>query len=385
MTRTPHGPLAGDEFLARAVADTVLPLSGTAEDFAALHELDPLLELIGDARCVLIGESTHGSHEFYHLRAQLTKRLIVERGFAAVAAEADWPDAYRVNRYVRGLGSDEEAIDALADFKRFPAWMWRNSDMLDFVGWLRSHNDPLAPEVRVGFYGLDLYSLHASIEAVLAYLDRTDPIAAKRARYRYGCFEQFGEDPQAYGSAAAFDLEAACEKAVVRQLLDLERQRDDLLRRDGIVAADAHFAAEQNARVVKNAERYYRSMFLGRVSSWNLRDTHMADALDELFAHLERHRRGAKVVVWAHNSHVGDARATQMGEIGEITLGQLTRERRPNDDAVLIGFSTYAGTVTAASDWGARAERKRVREALPESYEALLHAALVPNFILPLR
>ncbi len=247
---------------------TAHPLRGAAQDF------DPLIELAEDARIVLIGEATHGTHEFYRQRAQLTKRLILEKGFVAVAAEADWPDAYRVNRYVRGIGHDSEAEESLRGFKRFPAWMWRNADVLDFVGWLREHNDELDASEKVGFYGLDLYSLHASIEAVLQYLEKTDPEAAKRARYRYACFEHFGEDPQAYGYAASFGLSPNCEREVIEQLLEMRDRRRDLLKRDGLAVEDELFEAEQNARVVKNAEEYYRAMFLGRVSSWNLRDTH---------------------------------------------------------------------------------------------------------------
>ena len=357
---------------------TAHPLRGAAQDF------DPLIELAEDARIVLIGEATHGTHEFYRQRAQLTKRLILEKGFIAVAAEADWPDAYRVNRYVRGIGHDSEAEESLRGFKRFPAWMWRNADVLDFVGWLREHNDELDASEKVGFYGLDLYSLHASIEAVLQYLEKTDPEAAKRARYRYACFEHFGEDPQAYGYAASFGLSPNCEREVIEQLLEMRDRRRDLLKRDGLAVEDELFEAEQNARVVKNAEEYYRTMFLGRVSSWNLRDTHMADTLDALLAHLDPRVGKAKVVVWAHNSHVGDARATQMGEAGELNIGQLARERHPGE-ARLIGFSTYHGTVTAASDWGGPAERKRIRPALPGSYEELFHQAGTPAFLLVLR
>jgi erythromycin esterase-like protein/predicted phosphoribosyltransferase len=367
-------PKAND-VLARAVADDVRPLLGAMEDF------DPLLELVGGAECVLIGEATHGTHEFYDKRAQLTKRLILEKGFTAVAAEADWPDAYRVNRYVRCIGNDNNAQQALSEFKRFPAWMWRNTHVLNFVEWLRTHNEPLTPERRVGFYGLDLYSLHASISAVLDYLEKADPEAAKRARHRYSCFEDFGEDPQTYGLAASFGTDGNCEREVVAQLVELQRRRQDILARDGLASEDEHFQAEQNARVVKNSEQYYRAMFHGRTSSWNLRDIHMADTLDALLGHFKQRMGTAKVVVWAHNSHVGDARATEMGDHGEVNIGQLARERHP-DKTILIGFSTYAGTVTAASDWGGVAERKRVRRGLRNSYEDLFHRTGVPNFLL---
>jgi erythromycin esterase-like protein len=361
-----------------AVRQAVQPLTGARNDY------DRLLDLIGDARFALIGEATHGTHDFYRERAQLTKRLIAEKGFSAVAVEADWPDAYRVNRYVRGIGIDPDANAALAGFKRFPTWMWRNADVLDFVGWLRAHNDSISlSELNVGFYGLDLYSLYNSIEAVLVYLDKVDPEAGKRARYRYSCFDQFGEDTRAYGYATAFGLTESCEQEVVGQLVELHRHAAEYASRDGRVAADEHFFAEQNARLVKNAEEYYRSMFGKHRSSWNLRDRHMADTLEHLVGFLTGQVQRAKIVVWVHNSHLGDARATEMGESGEINVGQLVRERY-KDQAVLIGFSTYEGTVTAASEWDGPAERKRVRSALDNSYESLFHKAGPERFILNL-
>lgn len=263
-------------------------LTGAATDY------DPILDLIGDARLVLIGEASHGTHEFYRMRAELTQRLVEDKGFQTVAVEADWPDAYRVNRYVRGTGDDTAATDALGGFKRFPTWMWRNADVLDFVGWLREHNADLPAGQRAGFYGLDLYSLHASIEQVLAYLDRVDPEAAKRARYRYGCFEHFGEDPQAYGYAAGFGLEPSCEREVVAQLVDMQRVAGEQAIRDGQLSEDEAFYGEQNARLVKNAEEYYRTMFQGDVLSWNLRDQHMAGTLNALLEHLGRRGHAAK-------------------------------------------------------------------------------------------
>lgn len=359
---------------------------------AAAHTLDgagggydPLLELIGGARFCLLGEASHGTHEFYRERAEMTKRLIREKGFTAVAVEADWPDAFRVNRYVRGLGDDRSADEALGGFKRFPTWMWRNTVVLDFVEWLREHNASLPPGAgRVGFYGVDLYSLYASMEAVLGYLDKIDPEAARRARYRYSCFEHYAEDTQAYGYAATFGLTESCEGEVVNQLVELRRSAAEYASRDGRVAQDEFFYAEQNARLVKNAEEYYRSMFRGRVESWNLRDQHMAETLDALVAHLLSQGQEPRVAVWAHNSHLGDARATEMGDAGEWNVGQLVRQRYGRE-SVLVGFTTYAGTVTAASDWDAPSEHKRVRPALAGSYEALFHETGVPNFLLNLR
>jgi len=365
------------------VRDAAHRMTGSAADY------DDLLEFFGDAHVVLLGEASHGTHEFYRERAQITKRLIREKGFTAIAVEADWPDAYRVNRYVQGQNVDADAVEALGGFRRFPAWMWRNADVLDFIGWLRSHNDSLAPgSAKTGFYGLDLYSLHTSIEAVLNYLDKVDPAGAQRARYRYACFEHFGEDPQAYGYAAGFGLSHSCESEVIGQLVDLQRRAAEYARRDGRVAAEDFFYAEQNARLVKNAEQYYRTMFRGRVSSWNLRDQHMAETLGALLEHLAAQNRAqpkhdTKVVVWAHNSHLGDARATQMGQAGEWNLGQLVRQKH-GQDCVSAGFSTYSGTVTAASNWGEPAERKRVRPAMPGSYEELFHDVAIPAFALTL-
>ena len=363
----------------RSVSRVARPLVGTASDF------DPLLALIGDAHYVLIGEASHGTHEFYRIRAEITKRLIRDKGFIGVAVEADWPDAYRVNRFVRGVSEDADAEQALAGFRRFPQWMWRNADVLDFVGWLRAYNDGRAAfETNVGFYGLDLYSMHASMAAVLEYLDKVDPDAARRARDRYACFDHFGEDPQAYGFAATSRLAESCEREVVAQLAELRGAAADYIRRDGSLPPDALFFAEQNAILVRNAERYYRAMFGARALSWNVRDSHMVETLESLTRFLARGGAPPKLVVWAHNSHLGDARATQMGRQGEHNVGQLVRARH-GADAVLIGFTTYAGTVTAANDWGGHAERKVVRPALPESYEALFHDARDGNFLLDLR
>jgi erythromycin esterase-like protein/predicted phosphoribosyltransferase len=355
--------------------DTVRPLTGADGDY------DPLLERATAARFVLIGEASHGTHEFYRERAELTKRLIAEQGFTAVAVEADWPDAYRVNRFVRGESDDENAEQALSDFKRFPAWMWRNTVVAEFVSWLREWNDALPKDApKVGFYGLDLYSLHTSIDAVIAYLEEVDPEAAHRARERYACFDQFGRDPQIYAYEAGISGAEPCEHQVVQQLVELRTQAAARADRDGHLDRDAHFYAVQNARLVVNAERYYRAMFRGGVQSWNLRDQHMVETLEELTAHLERVDGVAKLAVWEHNSHLGDNRATEVGQAGQLNVGQLVRERH-GSDALLVGFTTYTGTVTAASDWGGPAERKHVRRALPGSWEELFHEQGVPGFL----
>lgn len=353
------------------VKSAAVPLTGAASD------LDALVEGIGDARIVLLGEATHGTHEFYALRSALTRRLIAEQGFTAVAVEADWPDALRVNAFIQGEGKDAEAEDALGNFERFPRWMWRNREVAELVRWMRAHNAARPEDQRAGFYGLDLYSLHASMRAVVDYLEKVDPQAAQRARERYGCFEQFGTDPQTYGHAAAYGYSDTCEDAVVEQLLELQRRTTKGARQE-----DALFFAEQNARLARDAEAYYRTMYAGRNDSWNLRDTHMADTADALAAHLMRKAgQPARMVIWAHNSHLGDARATQLGDQGELNLGQLLRERH-GKAVYTVGFTTYTGTVIAAKEWDGPGRRRRMRPALPGSYEFLFHEVGLPRFLL---
>ena len=349
------------------------------------HDVDAVVEAIGDARIVLLGEASHGTHEFYATRAAVTRRLIETRGFRAVTIEGDWPDTRRVDRFVRAVSSDADAEMALSGFRRFPQWMWRNTVVRDFVTWLRRWNDGRETDARCGFYGLDLYSLHTSIDAVLKYLERVDPSAARRARERYSCFEHVGSaDPQAYGYAASRSLVETCEDDVARQLAELRHCADEYAASGGAFAAEDFFSAEQNARLVANAERYYRSMFHGRVSSWNLRDTHMVETLEAVVEHLERDGTPARLCVWAHNSHLGDARATEMGRRGELNVGQLVRERF-GDAACLVGFTTYTGSVTAAHDWDEPAGRRTVRPGLADSIEAHFHRVGDPRFLLDLR
>ncbi|MDQ1520417.1 MAG: hypothetical protein QOI55_1490 [Actinomycetota bacterium] len=347
---------------------------------------DALIDAVGDAHLVLIGEASHGTHEFYAERAKITQRLITEKGFCSVAAEADWPDAYRVNRYVRGRSDDASAEESLRGFERFPTWMWRNAVVLDFVGWLREYNDHVGrggdERAKAGFYGLDLYSLFRSMHEVIAFLERVDPKAATRARERYACFDHYNDEAQDYGFAAAFGAGESCEREAVEQLVELQRNAVEYAQVDGLLAEDEHFYAEQNALAVKDAEQYYRTMFGGRVSSWNLRDGHMVETLEALVDHLTHQRtEPAKVVVWEHNSHLGDARATELGEQGELNVGQLVRERYAGD-CLLAGFTTYSGTVTAADDWGGPAERMHVRRALYGSVEELFHDVEDPAFSL---
>lgn len=371
-----------DTSVVDAVGSGIRPLAGNARDY------DALLELVGDARFVLIGEASHGTKEFYAERADITRRLVVEKAFSAVCIEGDWPDAYRVDRYVRNTSDDVSAEGALSGFVRFPTWLWRNEVVRDFVAWLSDYNDD-HHDARAGFYGLDLYSLFGSIQSVLEYLDGVDPDAARRARYRYGCFEHFGEDSHAYGYATGASTMDPCEDEAVRQLVDLRSNALSLASRDGDAAAEEFFSAEQNARLVRNAEQYYRAMYRGRASSWNMRDRHMAETLDAVSTHLERAGRSGKVVVWAHNSHLGDARFTDMRRRGELNLGQLARERYGEAAVRLIGFSTNTGTVTAAHDWDEPGRQMRVRPALPDSYERIFadvsEAFDAPRFLLTLR
>jgi len=338
--------------------------------------VDALLDRIGDARLVLLGEATHGTSEFYRMRARITQELIARRGFQFVAVEADWPDAALLDDFVLG-GQPRSAVD-FTPFTRFPTWMWRNEEVASFIDWLRAYNaDQRDAAVRVGFHGLDLYSMFTSIAAVLAYLDRVDPEAASVARSRYGSLTPWQKDPAAYGQAVLVGRYQSCEPAVVAILRDMLERRLDYTRKDGA----RFFDAAQNARVVANAERYYRAMYYGSARSWNLRDTHMFDTLQALFAF---HGAGSKGVVWEHNSHLGDASATEMGLRGEHNVGQLCRAQFGRA-AYLVGQATDHGAVAAANDWDGPMETMRVRQAHPESYERVLHETGVPAFALHLR
>ncbi|WP_332814885.1 erythromycin esterase family protein [Ramlibacter sp.] len=337
-----------------------------------------LIEALAGRRLALLGEASHGTHDFYALRAGITRALVEQHGCKAVVIEGDWPDAARINRWVRGL-DDGSADAALSGFERFPTWMWRNTVVREFIAWLRDYNLARPPWQRVGFYGMDLYSLFASVRELLAYLDRADPEAAQRARRRYACFDHFQQNLQAYGYAAGFGTGFSCEEAVVAQLTELLRSRPT--GTDG-EDSDELFHARQNARLVRNAEQYYRCMFRGRASSWNLRDLHMVDTLQALGAHLqERLGEPPRMAVWAHNSHLGDASATAMSEQGEWNVGELARKRWPGE-AFLLGFTTYEGSVRAASGWDEPAHVKRVRPGLPGSWEALFHEVGHDRFLL---
>jgi len=349
----------------------------SSEHFARIEDvdLDNLLDRIGDSRLVLLGEASHGTAEFYEMRARITRELIEKKGFNVIAVEADWPDAAHIDHYIHGASPDP--LLESTPFSRFPTWMWANHSVLEFTRWLKAHNEKIAaPQQQVGFYGLDLYSLYSSIEMVLNYLEKVDPETAQVARMRYGCLMPWADDPGMYGQVTITRQYRECEEDVLATLQDLLRKRMDYSMADG----ERFFDAEQNARLVADAERYYRTMYYAENSSWNQRDQHMFDTLRSVLAF-----RGpeSKAVIWEHNSHIGDARATQMSARGEFNIGQLVRQKYP-DAAYLIGFGTDHGTVAAASEWGGPMEVKQVQPSHIDSYERLCHETMTDNFLLPL-
>ena len=336
------------------------PLEG-AED------LDPLLERIGDARCVLLGEASHGTSEYYAWRARISERLIREKDFSFIAVEGDWPDCYEVNRYVKGYpDSGRDAREVLRTFERWPTWMWANEEVASLAEMLRGHNEGLSEERKIGFYGLDVYSLRESIDEVVSYLERVAPDAVPAAWRAYRCFEPYGEDAREYARATAF-VPTSCEEEVVSLLSEL-RGRADRYEDD----PEARFAAEQNALVVKNAEAYYRTMVRGGAASWNVRDRHMAETLERL---MQQHGPEARGIFWEHNTHIGDARYTDMARSGMVNVGQLAREERGDEDVVLVGFGSYRGSVIAGARWGAPMQRMTVPPASQGSWEDIMHSA----------
>lgn len=354
--------------IAEGVRDRALPLGDSSD-------LDPLIERIGDARYVLLGEATHGTSEFYDWRAAISRRLIEECGFSFIAVEGDWPDCYRVNRYAKWYrDAGETARDVLHAFERWPTWMWANREVAELAEWLRDHNHRLPAARQAGFYGLDVYSLWESMHAVVGYLESVDPSFARSARAAYRCFEPYGEDVQQYARATAL-VPTTCEREAVGVLMAL-RSKAAEYREDG---RDAFFNAEQNALVAQSAERYYRTMVRGGPTSWNVRDTHMVETLERLMAH---HGPDAKAIVWEHNTHVGDARFTDMARAGMVNVGQLARQAHDADDVVLVGFGTHRGTVIAGEEWGAPMRRMRVPPAREGSFEDVLHASRQGDLLL---
>jgi erythromycin esterase len=351
----------GTTGLVERVGEMAHPLEGPAG-------LDPLLDRIGDARYVLLGEASHGTSEFYTWRARLSERLIREKGFSFIAVEGDWPDCYRVNRYVKGLpDSGASAREVLEGFERWPTWMWANEEVVELAEWLRRRNDGLPEDEKAGFYGLDVYSLWESMRAVIDYVERAAPDAVGTARRAYGCFEPYGGDVQEYARATAF-VPTSCEDEAVEMLSELRRRVPDHPG-DG---REAYFDAEQNALVARNAEAYYRAMVRGGGSSWNVRDRHMVETLERLMDH---HGQGAKAIVWEHNTHIGDARFTDMARAGMVNVGQLVREKWEDEGVVLVGSGSHRGSVIAASEWGAPMRSMTVPPAREGSWEDVLHRA----------
>ncbi|MGN6347906.1 MAG: erythromycin esterase family protein [Candidatus Nitrosocosmicus sp.] len=346
-------------------------------------DLDLLLERVGDSQYVLLGESTHGTSEFYRWRSEISKRLILEKGFSFIAVEGDWPDCFEVNKYIKGFlkSGNKSAFDVLHSFNRWPTWMWANKEMVETVEWLKEYNDTIINQQKlsttidktVGFYGLDLYSLWESMEAILEYLRKTDPSLLNNAIEAYNCFEPYNKDVEAYARATAFVPEN-CEEKVIEILAALHDKYKTNNKTDDL-NKEEYLNAEQNAIVTKDAERYYRIMMKGDVNSWNLRDTHMMNTLEHL---MDFHNQGkdgkiSKAIVWAHNTHIGDARFTDMAKEGMINIGQLVRQKKGTDNTVLVGFSTYSGTVIAAKQWGASMEIMDVPPAKKGSWDNLLH------------
>jgi protein-L-isoaspartate(D-aspartate) O-methyltransferase len=367
--RKPREVRDTDDKLRREIADACEPFH-TLES----ADLDPLLERIGDARLVLIGEASHGTSEFYKMRSRITSELISKKEFGLVAIEGDWPDAARMDHYVRHFDYPPSEWTA---FARFPTWMWRNNEVREFIDWLRIYNAGIAHDARVAFHGLDLYSLYSSIRSILKYLDEVDPEAAALARKRYGCLTPWQADPATYGRAALTGSYRSCENEVVHMLVELSGKHRDYAKHDG----ERFLDAVQNARLVANAERYYRVMYYGSRESWNLRDTYMFETLKLLQSF---HQPNNKAIVWAHNSHIGNAAATEMSMRGEINIGQLCREEF-GDSVYSIGFGTDSGTVAAASDWDGPMEIKEVQPSQRGSYEKLFHEVGLPGFFLGLQ
>jgi erythromycin esterase-like protein len=361
-----------------AVRGAALPITGAPTDY------DPLMAAIGDARVVLLGEGTHGTHEFYEERARITRRLVEEKGFSAVAVEGDWTDSYRVNRYVRGIGDDATAEQALSGFTDFPSWMWRNTDVRDLAQWLRTYDDGQPAAGDVGFYGLDLYNIFESADAVVEYLSGIDAAAAARVQAQYACFGQYGRDPDRYGSAAGQSTEASCRPHAAAALVEVQRAAGS--QPGDPVAAEERLSALWNAQVVVSGEEYFREQYARFRSTWNLRDQHMAATLAALDEHLSAvGGRPARIVVWAHNTHAGDYRATALSNGGaELNLGQLQRQRH-GDAAVLVGFTTNTGTVLAAPAWGRPGQVYDVRPAITSSFPGIFHQTGLDAFLLVMR
>ena len=361
--------LAGTEKLGERCQQIAHPLRNPGD-------LDPLMDRIGDARYVLLGEASHGTSEYYVWRSWLTQRLIREKGFSFIAVESDWPDSYQVNRYIKNYpDSGGSAREVLAGYERWPTWMWANWEIVALSEWLRKHNAEQPAQKQVGFYGLDVYSLWESMEAVIRYLERVDGSAVEAARRAYRCFEPYGDDVNDYARATTSFIPTTCEDEAIAMLAALRRDLP-ASHQDG---SEAYFVAEQNALVVKNAETYYRTMVRGGPDSWNVRDHHMVETLERL---MRFHGPEAKAIVWEHNTHIGDARATDMAQTGMVNVGQLVREAHTAQDVFIVGFGSHHGSVIAGNQWGAPMQRMRVPEAHPGSWEDVLQQASTDDKLL---
>jgi erythromycin esterase len=340
-----------------------------------IEDLDPLVERIGGAKFVLLGEASHGTAEYYDWRRRLSERLIRDKGFSFIAVEGDWPDCYRLNRYVKGrANSGGSAAEVLHEFERWPTWMWANDEVVELAEWLHEFNATRPEQQKAGLYGLDVYSLWESMDAVLAYLHRTQVDAVEAARQAFACFEPYGRDEQEYARATMW-APASCEEDVVRMLHELRLDRPKY-QHDG---REEFFNAEQNAIVARNAEHYYRTMVRGGAASWNVRDGHMVESLNRL---VDFHGEDCKAIVWEHNTHIGDARYTDMAAEGMVNVGELVRQQHGADGVVLVGFGSYRGTVIAGDYWGAPMRKMPVPPGRPSSWEELLHHALGADSLL---
>lgn len=332
------------------------------------HDLDPLMERIGNARIVMLGEASHGTHEYYTWRSRITKRLIREKGFQFIAVEGDWPDCYKINRYIKHYDKENtQALDVIRQFSRWPTWMWANWEVIALTEWLHQYNDALPGQERIGFYGLDVYSLWDSLHEIRQYLGRVDPGLLPAADDAFQCFEPYRRDEGRSYARAARMVTDSCEQEVINMLTDIRLR---MAYHDHDV--EAAFNAEQNALITVNAEKYYRSMLEGGAASWNIRDQHMQETLERL---LKFHGRNARAIVWEHNTHIGDARATDMAAEGMFNIGELARKRFGDEEVVLVGFGSYSGTVVAGDNWGAPMKTVKVPEAMSGSWESLMHEA----------
>ncbi len=362
------------------IQDEAHPLISSVSDW------DPILTQIGDRSIVLMGEATHGTHEFYKARAELTQRLIEEKGFSALAIEADWPDALALNSFILRDHDESHIMETFSAFQRFPMWMWRNSEFLRLVEWLNLHNSKEKTAHQVSLFGIDLYSLYRSMGEVIRYLERIDYASARHARELYSCFDHAGGDPVRYGRLVRIEAQESCESAAIeaaKLLFSSKITKGDLRVHAGTLHEDELFYAQRHAELVRNAESYYRNLFSPVVNTWNVRDRHMASTVDHILKHLESRGRNPKIIVWAHNSHVGDDRATEMGKRGQWNIGQLLREMHP-EKTFNLGFTTFEGTVMAAREWDEPPELRNVNPALPESFEGLFHRTGLNDFYLDL-